>query len=221
MNGVRRRIAAVCLIAPLSCLACTVFSPRPDPSRFFMLTPLSEPAANAGPLRGRVLGVGPITFPHHLDRPEMVTRVGPNEVRNAASDYWAGSLAKQFESTLIADLQSLVGADLVETYPWFAGMQPDILVEVDVRQLELASDGRAHLVARWRVRNGSSRDALRSAETALAKPVPNQDPGATAAALSDLVGDFSRELAEAIGAGFQASIRQKPPLPRTSSKPGG
>jgi uncharacterized lipoprotein YmbA len=176
---------------------CSILSPRPDPSRFFTLTPLAEPGPNPGALAGHVLGIGPITLPQYLDRPELVTRVGPNEVRSAAFDYWAGSLAKQFETTLSHDLQALLGPSSVQTSPWYAGARPDLIVEVDVLQFERAVDGQAHLRARWRLRKGSSAEVQRAGESNLAHPAA-EDAGSTVAALSELLGQFSRELADAI-----------------------
>jgi uncharacterized protein len=203
MNGRRRRAAWFPLVLFLV-VSCSVLSPRPDPSRFFTLTPIGEPGANPGMLAGRVLGIGPVTFPPYLDRPELITRVGPNEVRSAAFDYWAGSLAKQFETTLSHDLQTQLGPSSVSTYPWYAGAQPDLVVEVDVLQFERAVDGQAHLQARWRLRKGKSGEVLRAGESNLAHPAA-PDAGSTVAALSELLGKFSRELADAVGSTAEKS----------------
>jgi uncharacterized lipoprotein YmbA len=196
MSGGRRSSARL-VLALLLVSGCSILSPRPDPSRFFTLTPIAEPGPNPGALAGHVLGIGPITFPPYLDRPELVTRVGPNEVRSAAFDYWAGSLAKQFEATLSHDLQALLGPSSVQTYPWYAGAQPDVVVEVDVLQFERAVDGQVHLRARWRLRKGKSGEVLRAGESNLAHPAA-PDAVSTVAALSELVGRFSRELADAL-----------------------
>ena len=195
MSG-ERRCAARLVLGLLLVSGCSVLSPRPDPSRFFTLTPIGEAGPNPGALAGHVLGIGPITFPPYLDRPELVTRVGPNEVRSAASDYWAGSLAKQFETTLSHDLQALLGPSSVQSYPWYAGGQPDLVVEVDVAQFERAIDGQAHLRGLWRLRNGKSGTVLRAGESNLAH-LAAQDAGSTVAALSELLGQFGRELADA------------------------
>jgi len=197
MNGLRGTAVGLSLGALLC--GCSVFSPRPDPSRFFTLTPIADPPAATGVLAGRVLGIGPITFPPYLDRPEIVIRLGPNEVSSARSDYWAGSLANQFETTLSQNLQSLLGPSAVEISPWYAGAEPDVALEVDVLQFEAAADGQAHLRARWRLRKGASRGAQRAAETNLAHAAA-QDPGSAVAALGDLLGQFSREIADAVRA---------------------
>jgi uncharacterized lipoprotein YmbA len=191
--------STVALTAALLAGACSALTPRPDPSRFFTLTPITDAAAAPGAVSGRILGIGPVTFPRYLDRPELVTRVGPNEVRNAVSDYWAGSLAKQFESTLAQNLQALLSPSSIVTFPWYSAAEPDAIVEIDVRQFERATDGQAHLVARWRVKKGHPAAVTRAGEFALSRPAPD-DPVSTAAELSDLVGELSREIAAAVRA---------------------
>ena len=174
--------------------ACSVFTPRPDPSRFFTLTPIADPGNASAPLRNRVLGIGPITLPQYLDRPELVTRVGPNEVRQATFDFWAGSLQKQFSTTLAQNLQGLLSPSSIVPYPWYSGSPPDLAVEVDVLELERGTDGQAHLAARWRIRKGAA--MVRAEESKLARPTA-EDPTSTVAALSELLGQLSGEIAEA------------------------
>lgn len=178
--------------------ACTILSPRADPSRFFVLTPIAGGDPGSGPRADSSLGVGPIQLPHYLDRPEIVTRVGANEVRPATFDYWAGSLANQFAATLAQDLQALRGGAPIRRYPWYAGVAPDLVVEVDVARFEPAADGEAHLSARWRIRKGSVGEVVHSGESELARSCAARDPVAVAAALSALLADFSREIVAAL-----------------------
>jgi uncharacterized protein len=175
-----------------------VFAPRADPSRFFVLTPLLDAASPSREAHVASLGVGPVRLPRYLDRPEVVVRVGANEVKPAVFEYWAGSLLRQFEGVLAQNLQMLVGADQVQIYPWYADAAPDLAVEVDVQRFEPTSDGRVELVARWRIRKGSGGEALRAGESTLSRPAGGIDSGGAAAALSGLLDDFSRELAQAI-----------------------
>lgn len=198
MSRWRRRTPRSALLAAALCLplGCTIFAPRADPSRFFVLTPL--PPGPSPAVFARSLGVGPVMFPSYLDRSEMVARVSSNEVSPAAFDYWAGSLPRQFEATLAQNLQTLLGAGPVKVFPWYASAAPDLIVEVDVRDFERVSDGRAHFSARWRVCRGAGGEIVSSGESRFDGASASADPGSTAAALSALLGDFSRELAERI-----------------------
>ncbi|MGH7898964.1 MAG: PqiC family protein [Candidatus Binatia bacterium] len=179
--------------------ACTILAPRDDPSRFFTITPIVADEAPTRSGRPLALGVGPINLPRHLDRPEMVTRVGANEVHPAKFDYWAGSLQRQFESALAQNLQSLLGAEQLYTYPWYPGSKLDYTVEVDVREFERHADGQAHLAARWRIRQPADGRVVRTGQSKLARAA-TADPATTAAALSALLGDLTREIAAGIRA---------------------
>jgi uncharacterized lipoprotein YmbA len=198
LRGAALLPAAGALLVAATIASCSVITPRADPSRFFVLAPLPDAASPAIGNHVSSLGVGPILLPRYLDRPEIVTRVGPNEVKPAVFDYWAGSLLHQFQTVLTQNLQTLVHADRVQTYPWYAGAAPELVVEVDVQRFEPSSDGRAELAARWRVRKGSALGTLRAGESSLTRPLNGREPEAAAVALSGLLDDFSRELAEAI-----------------------
>jgi uncharacterized lipoprotein YmbA len=198
LRGLAFLPAVGALLVAAAIASCSVLTPRPDPSRFFVLAPLPEAASPATGNHVSSLGVGPILLPRYLDRGEIVTRVGPNEVKPAVFDYWAGSLSHQFQTVLTQNLQTLVHADRVQTYPWYAGAAPEFVVEVDVQRFEPSSDGRAELAARWRLRKGSALATLRAGESSLTHPLNSLEPQAAAVALSGLLDDFSRELAEAI-----------------------
>lgn len=195
-HALRRRRGLLSLAATALALgACSILEPKPDRSRFFVLAPIEEPAETAG--EGKIaIGLGPISFPRYLERPEMVRRVGSNEVKPAHFDYWAGSLPHQFSRVLAQNLQVSTGAQ-VRPHPWYSGADIHVAVEVDVLRFEAAEDGKAHLAARWRLRDGADRGVLAVKESDLSEPT-DRDASATAAALSKLLGDFSREVASAI-----------------------
>lgn len=196
------------IVAVLGCAGCSILEPKPDRSRFFVLTPIEEPAkATEGKL---ALGLGPITFPRYLERTEIVRRIGPNEVKPSTFDYWAGSLPNQFARVLAQNLQLTVGAANVRLHPWYAGTEIDRVVEVDVLRFETAEDGKAHLMARWRVRDGRSHDVLASRESDLSRPGAH-DAATTASVLSALLADLSREMA--------STIESLPPPPARPARP--
>ncbi len=200
LSAGRGLVLAACTVA-CAAAACgwTPFTPHPDPSRFFVLTPLSGvPVVDAARLPA--LGVGPVSFPHYLDRPEIVTRVSSNEVKPAAFDYWAGSLPRQFVGVLAQNLQMLLGVDRMEIHPWYAASAPPLIVEADVQRFEPSASGEVQLVVIWRIRKGSRSEVLRSGESSLSHRSAGPDAGSAAEALSGLLGEFSRELAQAIHA---------------------
>jgi uncharacterized lipoprotein YmbA len=116
--------AAGAFLVAATIASCSVLTPRPDPSRFFVLAPLPDAPSPAPGNHVSSLGVGPIFLPRYLDRSEIVTRVGPNEVKPAVFDYWAGSLSHQFQTVLTQNLQTLVHPDRVQGYRGMQARRP-------------------------------------------------------------------------------------------------
>ena len=84
------RLSGVALMTMLIGLgACTSTQ-----SRFYTLNSLSAsgivPAAAAA--QGPVIGVGAVTFPKDLDRPQIVTRASRNQLTLGEFDRWAEPL---------------------------------------------------------------------------------------------------------------------------------
>ena len=199
MIGSQRRHARSLMTGVLVlAAACGLISPRPDPTRFYVLAPLADAAA--APAGTRVLGLGPITFPRYLERPELVTRASPTEIRVATFDRWAEPLRTDFERTLAQNLTTLTGIARVVPFPWFRGVPLDVVVEVDVLRFEPDLEGTALLDARWRVRNPHSGTLVRTADSTLSEPANAKGTEAAVDAMSRTLGALSREIAAAVTA---------------------
>jgi uncharacterized lipoprotein YmbA len=188
-RGVSSAVTGLLLVAA----ACVQLGPRKDLSRYFVLSP--QPADSSAP-GGPVVAVGPVTLPDYLDRNVLVTRVGPNEVHPAASDWWAEPLAIQVPATLARNLAGRLGASRAVTYPWPGDLQPDVTVRVAFAHFEADGSGTAHLDAEWWVDVAGTE---RSGATAISEPAPAATADAEVAALSRLLGRLSDEIAAAAG----------------------
>jgi len=74
------------------------------PARFYLLTAEVRGAAAQGvelDQPRQLIAVGPVELPRYLDRPQIVTRKGPNQLELAEFDLWAESLADNFAGVLI------------------------------------------------------------------------------------------------------------------------
>src|SRR5262249_23921679 len=65
------------------------------PARFYTLDPVQVRDSPGSTSTDAVLAVGPIDLPDYVDRPQIVTRTGSNELVIAEFDRWGGSLDKQ------------------------------------------------------------------------------------------------------------------------------
>jgi uncharacterized lipoprotein YmbA len=190
-----RALAIVVLLAIASC--STLLEPKPDPTKFYVLTALSDnDAKHAG--RGPALGIGPVQIPDYLDRPQLVTRMAPNRVTVAEFDRWAEPLGASVARILAQNLATLTDSDAIERYPWSAKSVIDYQIEVDLLRFEATQEGTAELTARWRVRQAATKQAIAMRESRVERPAAAADTPAVVAALSDCLAELSREIAKTI-----------------------
>ena len=184
--------------------ACGNFSPRPDPSNFFTLTAIAQPAAPAAKESsnpgGVSLGIGPIRLPGYLDRQEIVTRVSPNRIDLSEYDHWAEPLETNFNRILGQNLSVLLPINRLVFFPWESTRSPAYQVEVEVLRFEANAAGDVQLSARWVVLETSKKVAPKSGETLLVRQAAAKSTDAAVAALSETLADLSREIANAISA---------------------
>jgi uncharacterized lipoprotein YmbA len=176
---------------------CSVFAPRPDMSRYFLLRPLAE--ADGGPgLDGLVLAVGPVSVPDHLDRIEMVEPVGPYEVRFSTERRWVEPLGLQLQRVLAENLTVLLSPDRVVAYPWHATDRAGLQVEWTFEPFRMDDAGVWSGKVSWRLRDGSTREERENGVFFLDLGMPPVDGDGVASRLSDEVRRMSEEVAAAV-----------------------
>ncbi len=199
--GVRKLspfVLGACLLGIAAC--SSLLEPRPDPSRFYLLTP--QPSAGqvspASTGARMSLGLGPVTMPAYLDRPQTVTRIGTNELRVSEIDRWAEPLNKNFAHVLGQDLEARLGAHVHE-FPWYNSTAIDYQVEVAVHRFETDASGQSLLAAHWTILDGrNNQRLLDSGDTTIAQSSAPADAAASTAALSRTIGAFSDQIASTL-----------------------
>lgn len=170
-------------------------------ANFYTLQPIPSaekpPAQSAAP--GFLsLGVGPVQFPDYLDRPQIVTRIGANEVKITEFERWAGDLNASFTNTLAENLSILLGADRVSTYPWQHSTKVNYQVTLDILQFDGTLGEHAVLIARWTIHGRDGRKSLFTNKSALRVPVTGAGYQDLVSAENRLVTELSREIAAQI-----------------------
>lgn len=195
-------IAMALGLAGLSLSGCSPFSPRPDPSRFFTLTPISqvdEIATNvvSNPA-GISLGIGPISLPGYLDRPEIVIRPGANQIDVSQRDRWAEPLEENFARVLSQNLSALLRTYRLTMYPWPVGKKPDYQVKIEVFRFEANAAGNVQLSTRWAVSDTREKSSIEYRDSHISYPLRTKSVEGTVATLSEALGVLSREIADAV-----------------------
>jgi uncharacterized lipoprotein YmbA len=171
-----------------------------EKSRFYKLSAiLSADEATKPAGKGVVIGIGPIKFPDHLDRPEVVTRTSRNALEIGEFDRWAGSLREDFSRVLTENLSILLSTDYVFVFPWGKTIPIDYQVKVEVSRFDGELGKSATLIARWSILQSGEEKALKSVRrSSISKPAEDKSYEAMVAALSRTVEQLSQEIAETI-----------------------
>jgi uncharacterized lipoprotein YmbA len=171
-----------------------------QPTRFYTLAALADaqPAAAPSTPSDLTVGVGPVTLPAYLDRPQLVTRAGDNRVVLADFDSWVEPLQGMFARVLAENLALLLGTEDVLLLPQRRDFALDRQVEVDVTRFDVDAAGNAVLDARWWVYGRNGEKLLRSGRSTVSEPATVGDYTSAAAALSRALGAMSEEIAQAI-----------------------
>lgn len=194
------RIAIVpTLLVSVMVISVGCLSPRADPTAFYVLTPMEGPAASSARGGDVSLGVGPVTIPAYLNRAQMVTRVGTNQLDVSDHDRWAESLDQGLARTLARNLSILLGGADVTIHPWYADKKPERQVSIDVSRFERDATGAAVLECTWAIVSSSTGERLAGNEVRVAEPAAAESGAAgSVAAMSRALEGLSQEIAAAM-----------------------
>src|SRR5206468_4036721 len=103
------------------------------------------------------VGIRSVVLPADLDRPQIVTRTGPNTVHLAEFDRWSSPLRESVANVIAENLSVLLPADRVAVYPWPPGVSIDYQVIVESPASNYGWTARARST-----RGGASRRKTRS-----------------------------------------------------------
>ena len=167
-------------------LALTACATPPRESFYTLNAP--EPPAPAADAPS--IAVGPVAIPEIVDRPQIVVRLGPNQVQIMEQARWAEPLKIGIARVVAANLAATLGARLAPG----RNADADYRVALDVQRFESPAD--AVLVeALWTV---TSRDGRQSGRSVARQPIAAKDYSSLAAAHSAALAAISRDIAAAI-----------------------
>jgi hypothetical protein len=193
-------------IAATACVNIGSGTPASGPS--YVL----EPAVPATVLQasGAAIGVGPVTIPSYLDRNEMVSREGANQLRIDARHSWGAPLDQEVQRVLGENLSRLLSSNRVTTWPWTRHLEIALRIPVRVLQFEPVAGRGVVLVARWQLLSPDATQVLYTRQSEIVEPVPESGAGANAAAMSRALAALAGQIAEAVRATPTASRAAAP-----------
>jgi uncharacterized protein len=183
----------------LACGAALFGCGTTPPTRFYILneiapaaTPAAAPAATV-PLRLEPLAIAP-----ELDRPELVSRIGPNRVHVADFERWAAPLQDQIRGVLSADLAARLPSGQVADPNEPATSDPRRLLSVSIEQFYGDESCAVSLRASWSLTTAHA--ASQHGTEQIQLPASAPCAGEQAAAMSRAIGVLADRLAAVIAA---------------------
>ena len=144
------------------------------------------------------IGVGPLAFPEYLNRPQIVTRAGGNEVSVAPFANWAEPLKQNVMRVMVGNIAMLAGTDAVYRYPLRAGYAPLVQLQMEIVQFDAARNGEAILAVRWEWLDQTGNTMMPRQHSVLRQPVQGAGDDAVVAAMNYLLYEYSRLAVEAL-----------------------
>lgn len=169
------------------------------PSTFYTLSAL--PTDEQIPADGLAIGLGPVSLPVFLDRPQIVSRETDNRLKVDELHRWGGTVQDDFLRVWSENLALLLGTSRILIFPSEIRFALDFRIAAEVLAFEQGADGQAVLRVRWMVMDGRTDEVLLVRQQTYRERIAAPgDTNAMLAALSATVGDFSKDVASALRA---------------------
>jgi len=171
-----------------------------QPARFYTLNGMSKSdnASQAATGKKETIGVGPVSIPDSLDRPQIVTLSGENEVRIAEFDRWSGSCRDEIARVMTENLSALLPSQRVVSYAWGRRVNLNRQVTVDILRLDGVLGKIVILKANWAILEENGTKAILVRRSDISEPVNGGDYASFVAAQSRALWTLSREIAAAV-----------------------
>ena len=202
MHGISMLRLPIGIILLLLVYGCISTATTPD-SSFYLLTVSNDSMASEPVTRAygdKYIGIGPVTLPDYLDRPQIVTRSDNTELYLAELHRWAEPLQENFIRVLAEYISSATGSEKIIILPSRNRGNLEIQIMVDVIQFDTDSSGDANLTAYWSVENQDGSKLVENTRSTLTSGVPRPDDySSVVQTLSQLIGRLAGEIITELG----------------------
>lgn len=175
----------------MSTLLCACSSPR---MRTYMLQPV---AAEQTVSFSESLGIGPVNVADYLHNTAIVTSTNNYLLTQSELDQWGEPLDKAITRVVAENLVVLSGSEKIRTFPWRSDEQPSLALKIQVLSLN-ADDSTASMRVRWTLRKPDGTQPVDEGYRAYHKDISAHDYEIIARAYSELLAQFSRDMANKI-----------------------
>ncbi|MDR0590424.1 MAG: PqiC family protein [Puniceicoccales bacterium] len=138
MRRIRKFLPAngLLLVFFLLCSGCTFFKSTPDQTRLFSIGFRREKPVATSIDRARIrILMG--HFPDYLDSPQIITKIGPNELRSNSRYRWATSLPENILHIVRRHIQQNFPKARIYAFPKDSACKIDYTLRLDIDALEI------------------------------------------------------------------------------------
>ena len=182
-------------------LALTACLGSSRPSRFYTLAPLHA-GDGAGPAApDATLAIGPVEIPDSIDRPQIVTRTGANELAFAEFDRWGGSLDSEISGSLIAAARDRLASRQIAVAPWrsatLSGAGATYRAAVSISRFDGIPGQSVVLQGRWEL-IAQSGESLGVKDATVREKIDGAGYDALVAAMQSALVRFGQQMADSV-----------------------
>ena len=175
---------------------------RSRSARFYVLSPISAPAAEANDISGVrrdiAIGISAVSLPKYLRKQQIVTRTGSNELHLAEYDRWGGKIEEDIGRGIAENLSIILNTDKVLSYSSVEPAALDYTIKADIIRFEGSLGGDLDFFVRWSVFDNQDKSVYGIQATLIREPTGGSTYADMVAAQSRALAVFSHELAEII-----------------------
>jgi uncharacterized protein len=170
-------------------------------SRFYALNPLGAvdtTGKNISQWDTIIVAVGPVHIPDYLDRPQIVTRTGMNELMFAEFDRWPGSLKQDIVRVILDNLSTLLYEKQISVTPWKRAIPSVCRVALDISAFDIYINDHVILKANWVILDNDGKKVVAMKDASYREPLKGNDYNTAVAAMSKCLINLSLGMAETI-----------------------
>jgi len=197
----RNRIVCLCSAVAMITVLGGCFGTSPS-SRFYTLTPNESRGISAVEGVDVLVRVGPVSIPSYLDRRQIVTRNGRNQIEIAEYQRWGGPFDDEITRLLVNNLSGSLAPRGISVVPWRSITMADVAtiyrIPVSIDRFDGVTGESVVLSATWAVVSikDKQENVFVARQSMISERVDGKGYDALVAAMARAVERLGKEIAE-------------------------
>lgn len=189
----RSHTLLITLLAAIVFVGCGT-SPQ---AKFYTMSPV-VPLERVDNKTSFIVAIGPVSIPDMIDRPQIITRAGGNQVTINEFARWAGPLKTEIPRVIAENLTQMLTGAPVYIYPQSAHVKADYKVMFDVQKFDATLGDAATLDVLWSVQPTKGGESIAGRAVVREPTGSDKSYDALVAAYTRALTSVSRDIATAI-----------------------